>query len=234
MPGTASPSSLERPCTNADVELFNERALTETYTRSPPDSLPTSMRAAGATVTVAGGPDNRTYTATTNASGVASLAVPPTTAANPYTVQAVKGASNTVSAANVTSLASGATATRGMALTPVKTLTLRIRRGPGSTPTDIPDTLVTVSLTGPPNGAAGSLPAYQYVGTTNASSQVVLSVPTRTGSTSSTYSVKVFEGSTCSGSVANRRRSMTLNVTAGTGSQSATVVLTQSTCPTLP
>ena len=222
------------PGTNVDVELPATGTVEATVTWGSTGSPMTPVPAAGATVTVAGGPDNRTYTATTNASGVASLAVPPTTAANPYTVQAVKGASNTVSAANVTSLASGATATRGMALTPVKTLTLRIRRGPGSTPTDIPDTLVTVSLTGPPNGAAGSLPAYQYVGTTNASSQVVLSVPTRTGSTSSTYSVKVFEGSTCSGSVANRRRSMTLNVTAGTGSQSATVVLTQSTCPTLP
>jgi hypothetical protein len=148
-------------------------------------------------------------------------------------VQAVKGTSNTVSAASVTSLTSGATVARAIALTPTKTLTLRIRRGPSGSPTDIPNTLVTVSLTGPPNGTANNPPAYQYVGNTNASSQVVLSLPSLPGS-SSTYTVKIFLGSTCTGGVSNSTRNTTLSVTSGGGSQSATIILTSSTCPTLP
>ena len=214
------------PGTNVDVPLPAVGTIQTTVTWA-------AQPAAGSTVTLVGGPDAKTYTGTTNASGVASIAVPPTTASFPYTVSAVKAGSATVTAANVTSLASGATVTRAIALTPTKTLTLTIKAGP-STGTNIPNQPVTVSLTGPPNGVQNAAPAYQFSGNTTGSSTVVLTVPTAVSGTS-TYRVKVYRGTgACSGSTANARINTTLNVTAGAGSQSANIVLTSNTCPTLP
>lgn len=226
-PGGPVTATAASPGTNVDVALAAMGSINTAVTWA-------GQPAQNATVTITGGPDAKTYTGTTNAGGIVSIAVPPTTAANPYTVQAQKGASSVVSAANVTSVPSGGPpVTRAIALTPTKTLNLTIKAGP-STGTNIPNQPVTVSLTGPPNGAVNVAPAYQYVGNTNGSSVVTLTVPTALSGTS-TYQVKVYRGTAaCSGTTANSKINTTLAVTAGAGSQSANIVLTSSTCPTLP
>lgn len=232
-PGGPVAATAASPGTNVDVALPATGTIAVTVNWGLTTASGTPVPAANATVTVTGGPDAQSYTDTTNASGVANVVVPPTTAANPYTVQAQKTGSNSVPAANVTSVTSSGTVPRTIALTPTKTLTLTIKAGPSSG-TNIPGQPVTVSLTGPPNGAVNVAPAYQFVGNTNASSQVILTVPTAL-SGSSTYRVKVYRGTAaCSGTTANSKINTTLAVTAGAGPQSANIVLTSSTCPTLP
>lgn len=174
------------------------------------------------TITVTGGPNGDTYTGTTDASGQVSITVPATTPSYPYTVSASKnGGTGT---ANVTSVTNGGTTAASIAMTPTKTLNLLIRAG-GS---NIPNQPVTVSLTDGPNGSANVAPAYQYVGNTNSSSRVYITVPVQsTGS----YTIKVYRTG-CPGS-SNRSRTQT--VSASSGTTSATINMTTSTCPlTLP
>jgi hypothetical protein len=175
------------------------------------------------TITITAGPNTgASYTGTANASGQASITVPATTAAFPYTVTSAKnGGSGT---ASVTSVTNGGTTASSVLLTPTKTLTLLIRAGG----VNIPNQPVTVSLTDGPNGTASVVPAYQFVGNTNGSSQVILTVPVQS---TGTYTIKVYRTG-CPGST-NRSRTQTVSAAAGT--ISATVNMTTATCPlTLP
>jgi hypothetical protein len=174
-------------------------------------------------VSVTGGPDGGTYNTTiTNSGGTASIVVPATTASTPYTVTVTKntGSGN----ASVTTLASGGTAPANVALSPTKTLTLTIQ----ANGVNIPNQPVTVSLTDGPNGNANANPAYQFVGNTNASSRVVLTLPVHA---TETYTVKVYRTG-CPGTT-NRSRTQTVSAAAGT--TTATINMTTATCPlTLP
>lgn len=173
-------------------------------------------------VTITGGPNGGTYSATiTNAGGTVSVAVPATTSAYPYTVTVTKNQGS--GTASVTTLADAGTAAANVALTPVKTLTLTIQSG-GS---NIPNSPVTVSLTDGPNGDPNVVPAYQFVGNTNASSQVVLTVPVQS---SGSYRVKVLKTGCPAGS--NKARSTTVLADATT--TTATIDMNSSSCPTLP
>lgn len=175
------------------------------------------------TITITAGPNTgSSYTGTTSAAGTVSITVPATTAAFPYTVSASKNAGT--GSSSVTSVANGGTTATGIIMIPTKTLTLLIRAGG----VNIPNQPVTVSLTDGPNGSPSVTPAYQFVGNTNGSSQVILTVPSQaTGS----YRVKVYRTG-CPGST-NRSRTQTVSALPGT--TSATINMTTSTCPlTLP
>ena len=165
------------------------------------------LGAGDAAVTITGGPNvGATYTGTTSSSGVASIVVPITNSASPYTVTVTKnGGTGT---ATVTSLASGATATVAPVLTPVKTLTLTIQAG-GIHQNNKP---ITLSITGGPNGTAGAAPAYGGAFTTNGiRRRIAISVPAGTGN----YTVKAYVTG-CSGST-NRSNNAGSSVSAAAG-----------------
>jgi type II secretory pathway pseudopilin PulG len=174
-------------------------------------------------VTVTGGPAGATYNASiSNSGGTVSIVVPATDSTAPYQVTVTKnGGSGTTTGITVPD---GGSTPANVALTPTKTLTLTIQAGG----VNIPNSPVTVSLTDGPNGSANVNPAYQYIGNTNSSSRVILTVPVQgTG----TYTVKVYRTG-CPGS-SNRSRTQT--VSAASGTTAATINMTTSTCPlTLP
>lgn len=171
-----------------------------------------------ATVTISGGPMSpTTYTGTTNSSGVVSIVVP--TSSTSYTVTVTKnGGTGT---ATVASLASGATATVTPTLTPTKTLTLTIKAG-GVTQTG---KAITLSITGGPNGVAGSAPSWGGAYTTSGTGKIAIVLPAGSGS----YTVKAYVTG-CSGST-NRSNGSGTSVSAATTTTTATINMTSSTCP---
>jgi hypothetical protein len=178
-------------------------------------------------VTITGGPFGGTYTGPTNASGVAAVLVPPTTASYPYTVKASKNGSNLVTGTAVTSVPQGGTASSSVALTPTKTFVITVKRG-GVVATN---TSVSISITGGPNGNAGSLPKYTTTATTNGSG-VLAAITVPQGASGSTYSIKANLG-TCGASGSNRSGSITAQSNTGS-STNVTVDMTLSTCPFSP
>jgi type II secretory pathway pseudopilin PulG len=189
-----------------------------------------SLFAADATVTITGGPMSGTYTDTTAAgTGVApAITVPATTSAYPYTVTVTKNTGSSGGIA-VSSVPASTDVPVSAAILPTKVLTLTLRRGSSTSYTTIPSTPVTVSLTAGPNGTAGAQPAYQYIGNTDTSSRVTLTVPAVTGTTY-TYTVKVYmTACPTSPSTANRSRTQTVN--ARTTTTSAIIYLNSATCP---
>lgn len=174
----------------------------QTFTTSPTTSisvaLPTGTIAvnaatwagqpvASATVTVSGGPNSpTTYTGTTNASGVASITVPATTAAYPYTVTITKttGSITGTGTATVTSLASGGTATVAPPLTPTGTIAVNAATWAGAGAGG-----ATVTITGGANTGA------TYTGTTNSSGVVSIVVPTTSSANPYTVTVTKNAGS---------------------------------------
>jgi hypothetical protein len=197
--------------------------------------LPVGLLPAPGNVTITGGPLAGTYTGTTNALGVASIAVPSTDATYPYTIKAQKTGSTLVTAgAQVTSLADAGVAASSVALTPTKVFTVTIQRG-AVTANGKNLTGLTVSVTGGPNGAVGGATAYQYTSVaTNASSVVTttITVPAVTSGTTPTYTVKVWGcslsggtnlvGSTAAQSSATATTAVTVNLNATTGCPSPT------------
>ena len=162
--------------------------------------LPVGLLPVPGTVTITGGPLSGTYTGSTDALGVASITVPATTAAYPYTVSArkfsgVTWTSNTVNAASqVTSVLDGGTSTSAVALTPTKVFTITIQRG-GVTANGANLTGLTVSVTGGPNGNLGAATTYKYTPVaTNGSSLVTttITVPAVVSGTTPNYTVKVW------------------------------------------
>jgi len=174
-----------------------------------------------ATVTITGGENTgATYTGTTDSSGVANVVVPATTSANPYTVTVTKAGGT--GSASVTSLASGATATVTPAITPTKSVTLTIQAG-GTVQKSKP---ITLSITGGPNGTAGAAPAYGGAFTTNSSTgTIVVTLPSGAGN----YTVKAYVTG-CAGAT-NRSNLAGTSVSAASGTITATINMTSSTCP---
>ncbi len=170
------------------------------------------------TITITGGPNSGTYTGTTNASGQVSITVPATTPSYPYTVSASKNGGT--GSASVTSVTNGGTTAASIAMTPTKTLNLLIRAGSSN----IPNQPVTISLTDGPNGSASASPAYQYVGNTDGSSRVYITVPSQS---TGTYTYKIYRTG-CPGS-SNRSRTGTFSASAST--VNVTLSMTSSTCP---
>ena len=182
------------------------------------------------TVTITGGPFGGTYTGSTNASGVAGITVPTTTASYPYTVKASKNGSTLVTGTAVTSVTTGTPATSTVALTPTKTLTLTIYKGlsPGTLQKSV---AVRVSITGGPNGTSGAATSYSWTGTTNATTGVTgaITVPAGTGN----YTVKV-QVNPCSGTASNLSNGTGTTVTAAAGTTTANIYMSTSGCLTLP
>jgi type II secretory pathway pseudopilin PulG len=207
------------PGTNVDVPLPATGTISVTTTWG-------GQFAANAQVEIAGGPDGQTYTGTTNASGVATLSVPPTASAA-YTVRARKpaGSGTWVSASNVTSLGSGATVSRSIALTPTRAVRFTIRHN--SPLAAVPSgTAITLSLTGGPNGTPGSPPTYTVAGTADSSGRVTITVPSGTTS----YTVRGYKSGCAAGSFRSGTKSFT--VTAGSGTlNGGNLDLTAAACP---
>jgi hypothetical protein len=167
-------------------------------------------------VTLTGGPDNKTYTGTTSATGVVDIVVPPTTSANPYTVVVSKSSGTIYSAqvGPVTTVASGVTTPVAVSL---KTWTITVQRNG----TNFANNGVNVSVTGGPFGTQDANPAYTTSGTTNGSAQITTTLPAGSG----TFKFKVWRSScSVSGSKSGS------NTAAATGS-TVTVNMTSSTCP---
>ena len=177
---------------NAQVTTLTSQTFATAPTTSVGIALPTGtiainaatwagQPAGSAAVTISGGPNSpTTYTGTTNASGVASITVPATTSAYPYTVTVTKtaGTITGTGTATVTSLATGATATVAPTMTPTGTISVN-----AATWATLPAGTATVTITGGANTGA------TYTGTTNSSGVVSIVVPAT--SSANPYTVPV-------------------------------------------
>jgi type II secretory pathway pseudopilin PulG len=162
-----------------------------------------------ASVTITGGPNaGATYTGTTSATGVLNVTVPATSSSFPYTV-AISKNGGTGSNGAVAAPASGATVTATVALTPTKVLTVTVA------------TNSSITITGGPNGAAGSAPTYS--GVTTATTSVAITVPVGTG----TYTVRA-HNTPCS-AAGNKSGSATVSSLAAP--TTVTVTYSTATCP---
>jgi prepilin-type N-terminal cleavage/methylation domain-containing protein len=192
-----------------------------------------AVYAGNATVTITGGPIGGTWTATTAAgTGFApAVSVPATTAAYPYTVSITKTTAygDGTGSVSVTSVPNGGNTDAAVALTPTKTLTLRIRLNSAPTYPAV-GTLIQLSITGGPNGTPGSAPAYSFTQPVGASGWLpALTVPR--GTTGSTYRVKAWL-SGCPGVAAGQYRSRTQSNLSNTGTNSNhTITFNSGTCP---
>ncbi len=173
-----------------------------------------------ASISITGGPSGATYSGTTNSSGIATITVPATTVAFPYTVTATKN--NGTGSASVTSLATGATASPTIALTPTKNLVITVQQNGVA----IPNIAVTLSITGGPGGTVGALPAWGgALTTTNTSpSKITVTVPQGVGTF--TYTIRAYR--TGCGTV---RSGVIAAISDNAATLTATVNMATASCP---
>ncbi len=188
--------------TSANQSSVNVTAGTTTNVTIP---LPTATLTVTATwagasigsgtnnVTVTGGPGGGTYTGSTIGSGVATITVPQTTTAYPYTVNVSKNGGS--GSSTVTSVPAGGASTT-IAFTQVGTINVT------TTWAGAASSGAAVSITGGPMGGT-------YTGTTNASGVASITVPT----SATAYSVSAVKtGVTVTGSVASVATGSTNNL----------------------
>jgi type II secretory pathway pseudopilin PulG len=176
---------------NGQTTTLTNQTVATSPTTSIGIALPTGIITATATwagqpagsaaVTISGGPNSpTTYTGPTNGSGVASITVPTTTSTYQYTVSVAKNTGT--GSASVSTVTPSPAVPVSVSLTQTKVLTVTV-------PTN-----ASVSITGGPNGTAGSLP--KYTGATTSGTTVNITVPMATGYT---YTVRANKTG-CSGS----------------------------------
>jgi type II secretory pathway pseudopilin PulG len=224
---TPSPS----PVPSSGYPAILSQTFTLTFTPCPTGTLVVNVKqfglnAAGAAVSVTGGPNGISTSGTADANGNVSFTLPEGAG---YTVTATKiGQSASVSPA----VTAGSTASASMTLPngPMKTVTITVRDGTLAAYKNKP---VMVSVTGGPLGSAGSAPALTTspspVTTTNVNPATVsVSVPQVAGYT---YTVKV----SVSPCITGTNRQGVSSLSSAAGATAVTVNLTGSlTCPYTP
>jgi hypothetical protein len=181
------------------------------------------LPAAGATITLTGGPATVNLSGTADSSGQVTFINLPQGGGYTLTVAKNSGTGTTtgITVGSGTNYAS-------VSLTPTKSLRLLIRRNS----VNAPNTDVTISVTGGPNGTVGAAPVYTLSGTTNGSAYIWITLPAVTSSTTYFYTVRTYLTGCPAG--IDRKRTVS-NLDAVTTKVTQTMNMTSDTCPgTLP